>query len=211
MVIQNKTDRSNWIKRMFCNMYTDPSRELPTPVRTIAKVGKEVWKSENTQISSLESCIQVTCTSSHPPRFESYTDFSSAAFAAVWCRNREPPLRAHSIHPLVLLHSPAIMRAILPLLFLPLFLSSAQAAPTIPSNHTTTLTPPTALLLQPTSPIPPKWSCTIKAWVRAPDLSPNLLVSSADARLKANGTDCDDIVKWEVGLRFKERGVVRLA
>lgn len=53
------------------------------------------------------------------------------------------------------------------------------------------------------------WSCEVRAWVRAPDLQP-LLVSSADARLLLNGTGCEDIVKWEVGLEYKERSIVKI-
>jgi len=53
------------------------------------------------------------------------------------------------------------------------------------------------------------WKCDLLAWVRAPDLSP-AAVFPAEARLSANGSDCSDIVKWEVGLRLKERGFVRL-
>ncbi|ORY89117.1 hypothetical protein BCR35DRAFT_300929 [Leucosporidium creatinivorum] len=53
------------------------------------------------------------------------------------------------------------------------------------------------------------FACTLRSWVRAPDLTPGLL-STADARLLANGSDCQDLVGWSVGLRFKERAIVRL-
>ncbi|GAA6038795.1 hypothetical protein JCM8097_002894 [Rhodosporidiobolus ruineniae] len=53
------------------------------------------------------------------------------------------------------------------------------------------------------------WNCSIQAWVRAPDLRPNVVLPG-DARLVANGTDCADIVEWSVGLRLRERGVVKL-
>lgn len=53
------------------------------------------------------------------------------------------------------------------------------------------------------------FACTLRSWVRAPDLTPGLL-ATADARLLANGTDCKDLVGWSVGLRFKERAIVRL-
>ncbi|GAA5886435.1 hypothetical protein JCM6882_001638 [Rhodosporidiobolus microsporus] len=59
------------------------------------------------------------------------------------------------------------------------------------------------------SPAQPSWNCSIQAWVRAPDLRPNVVVP-ADARLVANGTDCSDVRQWDVGLRLKERGYVKL-
>ena len=63
------------------------------------------------------------------------------------------------------------------------------------------------------SPAPAKatapWACDIRTWVRAPDLAPNLR-ATGDARFVANGTDCPDIVKWDIGLNFKERSIVRL-
>ncbi|GAA5863542.1 hypothetical protein JCM8547_007280 [Rhodosporidiobolus lusitaniae] len=56
----------------------------------------------------------------------------------------------------------------------------------------------------------PKWNCTIQAWVRAPDLHANAVLP-ADARLVANGSACEtDIVRWSVGLKLKERAVVKL-
>ena len=65
----------------------------------------------------------------------------------------------------------------------------------------------------PASPAPAKttapWACDIRTWVRAPDLAPNLR-ATGDARFVTNGTDCADIVKWDVGLIFKERSIVRL-
>jgi len=67
----------------------------------------------------------------------------------------------------------------------------------------------------PASPAPAKatapapWACDIRTWVRAPDLAPNLR-ATGDARIVANGTDCADIIKWDVGLIFKERSIVRL-
>lgn len=58
-------------------------------------------------------------------------------------------------------------------------------------------------------PFHPTWNCTIRGWVRAPDLSP---VSSTpgEARLAANGSQCGDIASWAVGLRFKERAIAKL-
>lgn len=62
-----------------------------------------------------------------------------------------------------------------------------------------------------TLPLPPiqEWACDIRSWTRAPDLSPGL-VTPADARLAFNGSNCNDIVGWQVGLRFKERAIVKL-
>ncbi|KAI5476451.1 hypothetical protein MNV49_007764, partial [Pseudohyphozyma bogoriensis] len=57
---------------------------------------------------------------------------------------------------------------------------------------------------------PEPWPCDVRAWVRAPDLTPNLL-STADARLIMNGTACAEVVKWEVALRLRERSVYRIA
>ncbi|OCF59071.1 hypothetical protein L486_03570 [Kwoniella mangroviensis CBS 10435] len=54
-----------------------------------------------------------------------------------------------------------------------------------------------------------KWECDVRSWVRAPDLRPSSVIP-AETRLSANGSDCKDIEKWEVGLRFKERAIVKL-
>lgn len=61
------------------------------------------------------------------------------------------------------------------------------------------------LLVLPTQ----EWACNIRSWTRAPDLSPGLGTPS-DARLAFNGSDCNDIVGWQVGLRFKERAITKL-
>lgn len=53
------------------------------------------------------------------------------------------------------------------------------------------------------------WDCEVRAWVRAPDLRPSASFP-AQARLAANGSDCGDIERWEVGLRFKERAIIKL-
>jgi hypothetical protein len=53
------------------------------------------------------------------------------------------------------------------------------------------------------------WACDIRTWVRAPDLAPNLR-ATGEARVVTNGTNCVDIVKWDVGLILKERSIVRL-
>ncbi|KAE8542879.1 hypothetical protein D1P53_000942 [Cryptococcus gattii VGV] len=54
-----------------------------------------------------------------------------------------------------------------------------------------------------------EWDCDIRSWVRAPDLAPGQ-VHPAEARLAMNGTSCGEIVRWEVGLRFKERAIIKL-
>lgn len=54
------------------------------------------------------------------------------------------------------------------------------------------------------------FDCYPAGWVRAPDLYPGLS-TPADARLYLNGTECDQVVKWEVGLRFKERAILKFA
>lgn len=69
------------------------------------------------------------------------------------------------------------------------------------------ITPALPQLAHPTSPA--RWECDVQAWVRAPDLSPNALIAG-DARLKANGTQCQDLVGWTLGLVLKERAIVRL-
>lgn len=56
---------------------------------------------------------------------------------------------------------------------------------------------------------PEEWACDLRAWTRAPDLSPGLS-TPAEARLAANGSACEEIARWEVGLRFKERAIVKL-
>jgi len=53
------------------------------------------------------------------------------------------------------------------------------------------------------------WNCTLRGWVRAPDLAPSR-VSPGEARLAANGSACGDIEAWAVGLRMKERAIVKL-
>jgi len=55
----------------------------------------------------------------------------------------------------------------------------------------------------------PTWQCDIRVWTRAPDLSPGRNIP-ADARLAANGSACGDIVKWEVGMRLKERALIKM-
>lgn len=55
----------------------------------------------------------------------------------------------------------------------------------------------------------PTWDCDVRVWTRAPDLSPGKAIP-ADARLAANGSACGDIVKWEVGMRLKERALIKM-
>jgi len=54
-----------------------------------------------------------------------------------------------------------------------------------------------------------KWDCTLRGWVRAPDLAPSQSFPG-EARLAANGSACGDIEAWSVGLRMKERAIVKL-
>jgi len=54
-----------------------------------------------------------------------------------------------------------------------------------------------------------KWDCTLRGWVRAPDLAPSQSFPG-EARLSANGSACGDIEAWSVGLRMKERAIVKL-
>lgn len=54
-----------------------------------------------------------------------------------------------------------------------------------------------------------KWDCTLRGWVRAPDLAPSQTFP-AQARIAANGSACRDIEAWSVGLRMKERAIVKL-
>jgi hypothetical protein len=53
------------------------------------------------------------------------------------------------------------------------------------------------------------WNCTLRGWVRAPDLAPSR-VFPGEARMAANGSACGDIQGWAVGLRMKERAIVKL-
>jgi hypothetical protein len=54
-----------------------------------------------------------------------------------------------------------------------------------------------------------KWDCTLRGWVRAPDLAPSQTFPG-EARLAANGSACIDVEAWSVGLRMKERAIVKL-
>jgi hypothetical protein len=54
-----------------------------------------------------------------------------------------------------------------------------------------------------------KWNCTVRGWVRAPDLSPSQTFPG-EARLAANGSACENIAGWAVELRMKERTIVKL-
>lgn len=54
-----------------------------------------------------------------------------------------------------------------------------------------------------------EWDCDIRAWTRAPDLIPGHSIP-AETRLNMNGTGCVDVVGWEVGLRLKERSIIKI-
>lgn len=49
--------------------------------------------------------------------------------------------------------------------------------------------------------------CTVQAWVRAPDLEPNKVISG-EYRLRANGSDCA-ITKASLVLRLDEHSSIR--
>ncbi|ORY89133.1 hypothetical protein BCR35DRAFT_350623 [Leucosporidium creatinivorum] len=87
-------------------------------------------------------------------------------------------------------------------------LGSVALAAALPSPIDISPAVEIALLQQPTSSV--RWECSVRCWVRAPDLTANLL-GYGDARLLANGSACSDIDQWSVGLRLKERSIVRLA
>jgi len=59
------------------------------------------------------------------------------------------------------------------------------------------------------TPVATPWACDVRSWTRAPDLAPGVVVP-AETRLAVNGTDCKDIIGWKVGLRYKERAIVKL-
>ena len=81
--------------------------------------------------------------------------------------------------------------------------AALHALPTIHASPVSTM--PSLAHAQAAAP----WACDISTWVRAPDLAPNLR-ATGDARVVTNGSDCADIVKWDVGLILKERSIVRL-
>lgn len=54
-----------------------------------------------------------------------------------------------------------------------------------------------------------EWDCDIRSWTRAPDLMAGHQVP-AETRLVLNGTECRDIEGWQVGLRMKERAIVKM-
>lgn len=54
-----------------------------------------------------------------------------------------------------------------------------------------------------------EWDCDIRSWTRAPDLIPGHQIPG-ETRLWVNGTGCKDIELWELGLRLKERAIVKV-
>lgn len=56
---------------------------------------------------------------------------------------------------------------------------------------------------------PSDWDCHLHGWVRAPDLAPGTDIP-AQARLVQNGTQCIHMSKVQIGLRFKERALVKM-
>jgi hypothetical protein len=54
-----------------------------------------------------------------------------------------------------------------------------------------------------------EWDCDVRSWTRAPDLIPGHQIPG-ETRLWLNGTGCRDIERWELGLRLKERAIVKM-
>jgi hypothetical protein len=54
-----------------------------------------------------------------------------------------------------------------------------------------------------------EWNCDIRAWTRAPDLIPGHSIP-AETRLNLNGSACKDVVGWEMGMRMKERAIIKI-
>jgi hypothetical protein len=52
-------------------------------------------------------------------------------------------------------------------------------------------------------------NCDIRAWVRAPDLRPSSSLP-AEIRISATGAGAKDIAGLSVGLRLKERAIVKM-
>lgn len=53
------------------------------------------------------------------------------------------------------------------------------------------------------------FNCEVRSWVRSPDLLPSQ-IQPAQVRWNLNGSDCTEFVKAEVGLRFRERSLVKI-
>ena len=54
-----------------------------------------------------------------------------------------------------------------------------------------------------------EWDCDIRAWTRAPDLIPGHTIP-AETRLNMNGSACKDVIGWEMGMRMKERAIIKI-
>jgi hypothetical protein len=54
-----------------------------------------------------------------------------------------------------------------------------------------------------------EWNCDIRAWTRAPDLIPGHSIP-AETRLNLNGSACKDVIGWELGMRMKERAIIKI-
>lgn len=50
--------------------------------------------------------------------------------------------------------------------------------------------------------------CHAVGFIRAPDLRPGQTFD-VDAKLVMHGKECEEVEKWEVGLRLKERAIFR--
>jgi hypothetical protein len=64
-------------------------------------------------------------------------------------------------------------------------------------------------LLLATSAPEDEWDCDVRSWTRAPDLIAGHQIPG-ETRLWLNGTGCRDIERWELGLRLKERAIVKM-
>ena len=62
--------------------------------------------------------------------------------------------------------------------------------------------------LSPALAISEPWQCDVRAWTRAPDLYPGTTLPG-EARLALNGSDCGDVLSWAVGLRLRERAIIK--
>ena len=54
-----------------------------------------------------------------------------------------------------------------------------------------------------------EWDCDIRAWTRAPDLIPGHSIP-AETRLNLNGSACKEVIGWDMGIRMKERAIIKI-
>ena len=99
---------------------------------------------------------------------------------------------------------------ILPLLVLPLTVVKGIA--TFPTSNDFCIEANSGLPIPcetETDEVKEEWDCDIRAWTRAPDFIPGHSIP-AETRLSLNGSACKDIAGWEVGLRMKERAIIKI-